>query len=662
MSGDHLSRLKIVGIVKQDAPNVFKDAFTGPDCRLQAYIDNTDFAAENDTFRRNVTSKTFDKDVDIISRESGTIRARAELRGSGNGKMGIASWDPWMESCLALRSAGKSFALDEASSTTLANWRSGVKLTQETSGATAYLVYVDTTNDLVILRTVSGTPNGANDWAGTSQAGSFKVAPNTSAPTDYGQVYYPETVSEIFAQGKLTLDTNPIDGNGDTMTIGDVTYTFKDTPTAANDITIGATVTETQENLVKALVCNGTEGVEYGVGTKPNPKAYVEPFNFSQGTLTLAVNPTADTDTMVVGDITYSFVSGLTTAANEILVGATLGETQVNVVHALNGTGQAGLNYSVGTVKNPKVGIADFDGTTNKAVLTARQRGAIGDSYATTETFTSGSNEFDGTTLGTTTTGTEALVTALISGAVGNNYPTIETFTAATNQFDGVTLGGVTQGDSRHYSVAEFKPFGQSGKATRHTIKNAVGDCVVSADNIGQPWFFDFTIRGVQNDEDRVDEPTGIVHETIRPKRFAGINYYIEGAAAATKAQCKVNQFRFAFGNQIEPDEFATTEDDTGFNRFDIVDRDPSGEHNPRLLEPQVKSWYRDYKDQKTGYMVATNGADTEGEIVEIYLPKIQYTSYGHDDVGGKYAARLPFGVKSHDTDVGRNSFFVISR
>lgn len=533
---DHFENRKVVGIVEQDRPDTFKDGFAAANCNLAAYVDSMEFAAESETYERNVASPTYSQDVDIIARESGTIRARAEVRGSGTSKTTVPSWAPWVEGCGAQRATLQMFPLDEATSVDLDRWAPGVLLTQAVSLATAYLVDVDTDTDEVLIHTVTGTPQVSQNWTGTSAAGAFTIGQDTTAPVVHGLTWFPRSAIEVFSQGTLTLDTNPVDLDGDTMTIGSVTYTFKDTVSAANDIAIGATVAATQANIVAAINGSGTPGTEYGTGTVQNPDAKMDPF------------------------------------------------------------------------------------ATDVAIVTARISGSVGDAIATTETFT-----------------------------------------AATNVFDAATLGTYTAGRAYHYSIGEFKPFGTNGRSTRHAIKNAVGDCEISGDNIGAPMMFDFNMKGCEHGEHEVATPTPITYETNAVPLFRGVDYKITGDAAAPKAHCKINSFRFRFGNDIEADEYATA-DEPGIVKYDVVGRKPSGEHSLRLLEPSVKSFFADYKNHRTGRLVFKNGKTAEGNIVEMRLLKIQYQNYGHENVRRKVHGRLSFGVKSPDISIGDNEWFLIKR
>jgi hypothetical protein len=139
----------------------------------------------------------------------------------------------------------------------------------------------------------------------------------------------------------------------------------------------------------------------------------------AQGTLTVAVNPTA-TDTMTINGVAFTFVATLTGAANEILVGTNLAATKVSIENAIGVTPSgASADHSVTTAVRTSLGCTGADFATNDMVLTAVDPGTAGNSIATTETFASGSNVFDAATLGTTTAGVNA------TDVLGTeNYPT----------------------------------------------------------------------------------------------------------------------------------------------------------------------------------------------------------------------------------------------
>jgi len=135
----------------------------------------------------------------------------------------------------------------------------------------------------------------------------------------------------------------------------------------------------------------------------------------AQGTLTMDTNPTTTTDTITIGSVTYRFMDTMA-QANDVKIGATLADTQASLVATINGAGVAGTDYYAGTTTpHPEVKAADFDVSEN-CVMTARKAGVDGNSIATTETFTAGTNVFDAATLGTTTAGAGWTATVTVTG------------------------------------------------------------------------------------------------------------------------------------------------------------------------------------------------------------------------------------------------------
>lgn len=88
-------------------------------------------------------------------------------------------------------------------------------------------------------------------------------------------------VSETQANAYLLLTANVLDG--DTVTVSELTYTFKTVVALANDVTLGATPTQSLTNLLNALTYDfgqGTNaGVDYGVGTLANDDVLAYPPN-----------------------------------------------------------------------------------------------------------------------------------------------------------------------------------------------------------------------------------------------------------------------------------------------------------------------------------------------------------------------------------------------
>jgi len=326
----------------------------------------------------------------------------------------------------------------------------------------------------------------------TSQQSRERIAPkDLSIPID-------EVATA--ASAVLTSDnTNP--SNGEKVTIGTVEYTFKTTLTgAANEVEIGADADATLTNL-KNLINSGRAAVAAsGVLTsdETNPAAadevvvgdltyaFVTALTEAYATATLTsdnTNPAAG-DLVVVGDITYQFVSSLTVdrghgqsdpleIPNRILIGANADTTLGNLVAAINGAAGEGTKYSYGTVVNPKVSAAAVG--SHASVMTAKALGVVGNAIAKSET--SSHLDWDGTgavfTGGLDSVANEVLIDATpsadqtlqnLADAIndGGNGTTVSTATVANPDF---TSGDVTS----HAITVTAKVAGTAGNAFAKT-------------------------------------------------------------------------------------------------------------------------------------------------------------------------------------------------
>jgi len=124
------------------------------------------------------------------------------------------------------------------------------------------------------------------------------------------------------------------------------------------------------------------------------------PGAFASNILNLPVNAAND-ETMTIGSVVYTFKIVLTGAANEIIIGSTVADTQINIRDAVNlqtecGRGP-GQTYGVGTVANPD---AHLDPPRfNAFAVIANDGGAAGNSIVTTETLLGAGNGFTSGTL-----------------------------------------------------------------------------------------------------------------------------------------------------------------------------------------------------------------------------------------------------------------------
>lgn len=100
----------------------------------------------------------------------------------------------------------------------------------------------------------------------------------------------------------------------------------------------------------------------------------------ASGTLTTAANY-SDTTTVVVGGVTYTLLSSLVDAANNVKVGANEAATILNLRRAINASGGTpGTDYGTATVANPDASATD-DGA-HIITVTARKLGAVGNRVA----------------------------------------------------------------------------------------------------------------------------------------------------------------------------------------------------------------------------------------------------------------------------------------
>lgn len=106
-----------------------------------------------------------------------------------------------------------------------------------------------------------GVPGEFYDNTSPQRVSAFKLKGATGAST--------------YAVNVITFAANPL--NGETVKIGTVTYAFKDTPAAAEDIRIGIDAAATLAYLINAVNGTGTAGVDYFTGTtSPNTAVRAE--------------------------------------------------------------------------------------------------------------------------------------------------------------------------------------------------------------------------------------------------------------------------------------------------------------------------------------------------------------------------------------------------
>lgn len=152
-------------------------------------------------------------------------------------------------------------------------------------------------------------------------------------------------------------------------------------PTQSSPAPYVPSVTESEATLDFALVSNGVAAtapanavgqfsITAGGGNPP-----------ARGTLTISGIP-SNNDTVTIGGTTYTYVSALTNAVNEILISGSEDACLANLVAAINGSSGAGTTYSSGTGANTQASAAVVSG--HATVITSTLGGAEGNIASTT--------------------------------------------------------------------------------------------------------------------------------------------------------------------------------------------------------------------------------------------------------------------------------------
>lgn len=223
----------------------------------------------------------------------------------------------------------------------------------------------------------------------------------------------------VHAVGTITSDATAPD-DGDTVTIGAKTYTFKTTLTgAANEVLIGASAAAALDNLKSAVNASAGAGTTYGTGTTANASVVATTNTdttqlFVNRTVGTAGNSVATTETSahlsfggatlaggVAGETVtidgrvYTFVqelsetSGAAAVVDQVLRGADTAAALDNLKSALNASAGAGTTYGTGTTAHASVNATTNTDTTQ--VIAADTAGAAGNAIAVSETLTNGS-------------------------------------------------------------------------------------------------------------------------------------------------------------------------------------------------------------------------------------------------------------------------------
>lgn len=209
---------------------------------------------------------------------------------------------------------------------------------------------------------------------------------------------------QSYATATLTLVANPAEN--EQVRIGDVTYEFTATPNSPYDVLIGASASDTIDNLIAAITGGAGEGVTYGTGTVAHADVNVaagdgDTMICIANTIGSAGNSIAvadamanpgnvwdgahldggyDTETVIIGSTMYTFKTAVA-EAYDVKIGANASDTLDNLIAAIMGGAGEGDVYGTGTEAHPDVTAAAGAGDT--MVVTAKVAGASGNLIGT---------------------------------------------------------------------------------------------------------------------------------------------------------------------------------------------------------------------------------------------------------------------------------------
>lgn len=268
---------------------------------------------------------------------------------------------------------------------TLVNWANSLGFDASTiandSKLEAHLKYLQ--NNATTVNGVLATGTLTSDTS--AQADGDKVT--------IGSVTYTFRTALTGTKATGTITTTDVFSDGERIVIEGITYTMRTTLTntsgAPYEVLIGVSAAVSLDNLKSAINASAGAGTTYGVGTAAHPKVTAEA-NAADSQVVQAkvsgTNPNSYLTTTTAAHATWgagTLESGVATIPNEVLLGANPAAMLDNLKVAINGGATEGTNYSFGTRAHPQV-TAEANADTTQ-VVQARDYAVTNASIATTD-------------------------------------------------------------------------------------------------------------------------------------------------------------------------------------------------------------------------------------------------------------------------------------
>ncbi len=331
-------------------------------------------------------------------------------------------------------------------------------------------------------------------------------------------------LTEAKATGVLTATANPQDGAR--VTIGDVTYTFRDTLASAYDVKIGSDAEESLLNLVEAITFDGgagtNEGTDYGTGTLAHPSVTAaEGAGDTVDVTALTIGTAGNAITSVdfspgLGWAAGTLLGGLDPVAHEVLVEATAEGCIDNLVACATAAAGAGTKYSTGETAHATVTLSKKDAATITA--TAKTAGTGGNSIAITETC--GNAAWDGAAVFLSGGYDAAVANDVIIGLDAEG--SIDNLVLAVNCTSGEGTAYGT-GTTAHTTIDAAKTAADTFTATAKSIGD-VGDAYVTTTDMSNASWGAGTLTGGEGVDIANDILIGATAEASIDNLVAAIN------------------------------------------------------------------------------------------------------------------------------------------